>query len=235
MALKKQIDKAQYDALSEDFRKEYKAQGDKFVLDIEGDDGVDWKHKRDLEVEHRKKAEEKAKGLQDEVDNLRRGAIPKNDVEALENSWKTKVDEATKKGIDRETELLGVIANSTITNVANDVAQMFTVPGAMMPMVRGRLKSEIVDGQAVTRVLDKNGQLSALTIDDLKNEFKADATLAPVLVGSKASGGGANGGNGGQGAGGKKLSEMGDKERTELYRRDPAEFKRLVAEQNSTK
>lgn len=233
MALKKQITKAEYDNLPEDFRKEYKAQGENFVLDIEGDDGTDWKHKREIEAEHRRRAEEKAKKLQDEVDDMRRGAIPKGDVEALENSWKTKVAEAEQRGKDREGELLGVIAQTSVTNVANEVAQIFMAPAAMVPMIRGRLKSEIVNGVATTRVLDKNGQPSALTLEDLKNEFKNDATLAPVLVGSKASGGGAGGGNGGQGAGGKKLSDMNDKERKELYQRDPAEFRRLVAEQNS--
>ena len=230
MALTKQLDKAAFDALPEHFKTEYKALGENFVLDIVGDDGIDWKQKREIEADHRKKAEERLRASQDELDNMRRGAIPKDDVAALETSWKQKLT-------DRETELKAeidnlylTIGNTTVKSAATDVANMFLAPAAVVPMISARLKSEIQNGVAVTRVLDKNGQLSAMTIDDLKNEFKNDASLASILVGSKASGGGAAGGS--SGAGGKKLSEMNDQERTTLYKSNPEEFKRLVAEQN---
>ncbi len=235
MALKKQINKEQYDNLPSDFQKEYRASGDNFVLDIEGEDTTDWKKKRDIEAEHRKTAENKATKAQEELDEMRRGAIPKADVEALEGSWKTKLTDAEVAYNQRVADLEAVIANTTVSGVANDIAQMFLAPAAMMPMVRGRLKSEVTNGVAVTRVLDKNGQPSAMTIDDLKKEFKADTTLAPVIVASKASGAGAGGEQGGgPAAGGKKLKEMNDKERIALHKSDPEEFKRLVAEQNKS-
>lgn len=230
MALKKKLTKEQFAALSADLQKEYKADGESFVLDVEGDDSVDWQKKRNIEAEHREKAERKAAALQDQVDGLLRGAIPKDDVAALETSWKTKLTDAETKHAHEIAELNGVIATSTVTNVANDVAQIFLAPAAMVPMIRGRLKSEIVNGVATTRVLDKNGQPSALTVEDLKNEFKADASLAPVIVGSKASGGGAGGSGSQPGAGGKKLKDMNEQERTKLYKENPAEFKRLVDE-----
>lgn len=234
MALKKQLSKAEYDNLPEAFRKEYKASGENFVLDIEGDDGTDWKKKRDIEAEHRKNAETKLTQVQEELDNVRRGAIPKADVDALETSWKSKVDNATAAGNTRVAELEAVVARQTVDTVAKDVASMFLAPAAMLPMIRGRLKSEIQNGEAITRVLDKNGQPSAMTIDDLRTEFKADASLAPVIVASKASGAGASGEKGGApGAGGKKLKDMNDAERTELYRKNKPEFDRLVAEQKA--
>lgn len=236
MALKKSLTKAQYDALPDALKPEYKASGENFVLDIEGDDGVDWKRKREIEAEHRANAEKRVKELQDERDNLLRGAIPKDDVAALENSWKSKLE-------TRETELkgelnmlTGVITNATVNSTAKEVAQIFLAPAAVIPMITARLKSEIVNGIATTRVLDKNGQPSAMTIDDLKAEFKADATFAPILVASQASGGGAAGSGGGTpNAGGKKLKDMNDQERTALFKTNRAEFDRLVAEQNSTK
>lgn len=229
MALKKKITKVQFDALSAELQKEYKAEGENFVLDVEGDDGVDWQRKRNIEAEHREKAEKKQKELQDQVDGLLRGAIPKDDVAALETSWKTKLADADTKHAGEIAELNNVIATTTVTNVASEIAQMFLAPGAMVPMIRSRLKSEIVNGVATTRVLDKNGLPSALTIEDLKNEFKADVTLAPVIVGSKASGGGA-GGASQPGAGGKKLKDMNDQERIKLHKENPEEFKRLVNE-----
>lgn len=238
MALKKQISKADYDNLPAAFKTEYRAQGDDFVLDIEGEDTTDWKKKRDIEAEHRRNAEARAQAAENERDEMRRGAIPKADVDALENSWKTKLTAAEQREKDRVAELEGVIASTTADTAAKDVASMFLAPAAMIPMVRSRLKPEIVNGVAVTRVLDKQGQPSALTLDDLKAEFKADPTLAPVIVASKASGAGASGGqqqqSGGPGAGGKKLKDMGDQERLKLYRENRAEFDRLVAEQKNS-
>lgn len=236
MALKKSIDKATFDNLPSDFQKEYKAVGDKFVLDIEGDDGVDWKHKRDIEAEHRKRAEDKVTKTQEELDNLRRGAIPKDDVEALENSYKTKATESQEKHARELKERDAVIERVTVDAAAKDISAIFLAPGAMIPMVRSRLKVEITDGVAVTRVLDKNGQPSALSIADLKTEFKNDASLKPVIIASKASGGGSGGGkdDGGAGGhhGGKKLKDMGDAERIEFFKTDPDGFRRAVAEQS---
>ncbi len=236
MALKKKVTKAEFDGLAEGVKLCYKVSGDEFVIDIEGDDGTDWQLKRQIEADHRKKAETKITVLQEELDNLRRGAIPKDDVAALEKSWGDKL-------VARETELkgeidllTGAIGNTTVKHVATEISQMFLAPAAVMSMIAGRLKSEITNGVAVTRVLDKNGQPSAMSVEDLKNEFKADASFAPILVGSKASGGGAAGSGGGAGsAGGKKLKDMNDQDRTNLFKTNRTEFDRLVAEQNSTK
>lgn len=233
MALKKQITKPEFDNLPEAFRAEYKAHGENFVLDIDGDDGVDWKAKRELEVEHRKRAEAKAVKAQEELDEMRRGAIPKNDVDALENSWKTKVSEAeTRHKAELEARDL-VIANSTITTTAKEIASMFLAPAAMLPMIAQRLKSEVTNGHAITRVLDKNGQPSAMSVEDLKKEYMATPELAPVIVASKASGSGVKSGEPAGGQSGKKFSEMGDAERTALYKSDPDEFRRLAAAQKS--
>lgn len=234
MALKKKLTKAEFDALPSAFQAEYKAVGENFMLDIEGDDGIDWKAKREIEADHRKKAEKKVETVQEELDNVRRGAIPKDDVEALETSWKTKVTDTENRYKGELAERDNTINNLTVNTTAKDVASMFLAPSAMIPMIRSRLKTEITNGVAVTRVLDKNGQPSALTVEDLKNEFKADPELAPVIVGSKGSGGGGGGKEGGGGAD-KKLSEMNDQERIALAKADPAKFKQMVEAQKQAK
>ena len=69
------------------------------------------------------------------------------------------------------------------------------------------MKAEEVEGQIKTRILDKDGNPTAQTFDDLEKEFLANKDFAPILVGSKGSGGGANGNNGGGGANsGKQIS-----------------------------
>jgi len=67
-----------------------------------------------------------------------------------------------------------------------------------LPHIERRLSVEQRDGKPVVVVLDQQGKLSAATLDELKAEFANDVAFAPLIAGSKASGGGANGaGNGG--------------------------------------
>lgn len=53
---------------------------------------------------------------------------------------------------------------------------------------------------AAKPVLDAGDKLSAATLDELKAEIANDAAFAPLIAGSKASGGGAGGAGGGGGA-----------------------------------
>ena len=65
------------------------------------------------------------------------------------------------------------------------------------------------------RVLDLQGKPSAMTIDDLKQEFKASAMFQDIVVINNSSGGGATGGGFGGGAA-KKPSEYSVQEMKEL-------------------
>jgi hypothetical protein len=49
-------------------------------------------------------------------------------------------------------------------------------------------------------VLGPDGKPSAATLDELKAEFVANEAFAPIIAGSKASGGGAGGANSGRAA-----------------------------------
>jgi hypothetical protein len=69
-----------------------------------------------------------------------------------------------------------------------------------------------------------DGKPSALTLADLEKEFVDNKAFAPIIRASNASGGGASGGTGGGAT--KAFKDMNTAERTELYRKDPAAFKR---------
>jgi hypothetical protein len=71
---------------------------------------------------------------------------------------------------------------------------------ALLPHIERRLSVEQRDGKPVVVVLDAQGKLSAATLDELKAEIANDAAFAPLIAGSKASGGGAGGAGGGGGA-----------------------------------
>jgi hypothetical protein len=69
-----------------------------------------------------------------------------------------------------------------------------------LPHIERRLSVEQRDGKPVVVVLDQQGKLSAATLDELKAEFANDVAFAPLIAGSKASGGGAGGAGSGGGA-----------------------------------
>lgn len=131
------------------------------------------------------------------------------DVSAIEKSWSEKLTA-------REAELNAQIDSRDnslktmlVDNVAQTLASAISVsPALMMPHIKSRLSVEVQDGKHITRVLDAEGKPSAATIDDLKKEFVANEAFAPVIIGSKASGGQASNqqaqGNGGQQAGSLK-------------------------------
>lgn len=147
---------------------------------------------------HRKEQERVAR------ENAEKAARASGDIETLEKSW-------TEKYTNRETELStevgtyrGMVEELTAGATANDICSKLAIvvngvstAPALMPHVRSRLKSEVKDGKPVTRVLDAQGNVSAMTPEDLMKEFKAVPHLASLIVGSLASGGGSPGGNGG--------------------------------------
>lgn len=235
------------DGVSDALKSEYtKGANGKFYLSITGiDDHPDvgaLKRAKDHEKAERQKAAQKAKeqidALQSKFDALEsdrnemlKGAIPKADVDKLETSYKEKLANIEAEKNAKIDALNGSIQTMMVGNVAQTMAsEISTSPALILPHIASRLKVEFgEDGSPATRVLDKTGAPSALTVDDLKKEFAADPTFAPIIIGSKASGAGA-GGQGQGGAQGKKFGEMNEAERTEFYKRDPEGFKRSMEE-----
>lgn len=216
MALKRILTNEEYNALSAALKGEYKKEGDNFVLDLDGyEDPAELKRAKDREVEAKKKAledlketkrllkekedKEAAEAEEREQEKLRK----KGDIEAIENSYKEKLakaEEARKKEVEAVNAAMMTL---TVDNVASAIAaEISTSPEIILPHIKGRLRGEIAEGKAVTRVLDAKGQPTALSLDELKNEFKGNDSFASIIKASDASGGGANGA--GKGAGGFK-------------------------------
>lgn len=217
MALKAYLESLE--GIPADVAKEYKKveieqdgkKVERFTLDLEGayitDEPVDaLKRARDYEKKeastHRSKVKEltmQSERLQEELDAMRRGAIPKGDVEGLEKSW-------AKKLQDRETALtaerdaaLGTLRTLLVDNVAVQLANKITVEGSadlMIPHIKGRLTTEHTSEGYVTRVLDAQGKPSAMSIEELQKDLSADPRFKAIIRGSKASGSGASGANG---------------------------------------
>jgi len=208
--LKFQLDTLE--GVDEAVRALYTEKDGKFVLGIEGlpqqEDVSGLKAKNAELLAEKKEIERKAREAEDTARQEREEAARKSgNVEELERSW-------TEKFTRREAELNGMleqergtlsgqIRDLTVGRTATDIASALAVQGsakALLPHIERRLSVEQRDGKPVVVVLDAQGKLSAATLDELKAEIANDAAFAPLIAGSKASGGGAGGAGGGGGA-----------------------------------
>ncbi len=192
-----------------------------FVLDAEGiDDPAELKRAKDHEKEARQKAEaelKKMKEAQKASEEVARkaaeeAAAKSGDLEALRKSADERVAAAVAEAEGKYKPQLdkyqASLRRSKIDNVAQELATRIGIKGSeqiLIPHLISRLDVDERDGDFVTVVRDSKGQASALTIADLEKEFVSNPVFAPVIVGSKGSGGGANGNaNKGGGAPGAK-------------------------------
>lgn len=211
MALKAILDNV--DSLPDDIKKEYKqGQDGKYYLDVDGIDhhpGVatlrnamqNAKAERQAARDEAASFKAQFEKAQDDLDDMRRGAIPKADVEALEGSYKRKLSETENQYKERVGKLTSALDKNLRQATAVRMAgELFSDAELGLPYILPRLKVEEDGDDFVVKVLDANGQPSASTLEDLQKEIVQNKKFAPILRGTRASGGGANGGNGGGGA-----------------------------------
>lgn len=193
-----------------------------FRLAVDGiDDPAELRRAKTRETEARKEAERKLAEIQRASDEAKAAAAAAaeeaakkaGDIATLEKSWQAKLDaavaEATGKYQPQVDSLLGDVNRLLIDNVAHGIASQIAVQGSadvLLPHIKSRLRTDVRDGQRVTVVVDPEGKPSASTIADLAKEISGNKAFAPIIAGSKGSGGGANGGHGGGAADSKTIT-----------------------------
>lgn len=239
------------DGVPADLAKEYKQNADgKFVLQVDEKDAEDvtaLKNAKEHEKNLRVAAENKIATIEAEKTTLaeqlvstqaeRDAAVADKgkDVQALETSWKEKVEAEKTARTTETTALQREVERLLVTNTAIAMAnEISTVPELFQDVIAKRLKVEKgADEQYFTRVLDAAGSPSAATVDDLKKELLANDKYAAIIISGKGSGGGAGGSNSGGGAGEKKWLEYSDEELVELRKSDPEKYDRLKQAYNA--
>lgn len=229
MALKQKVDKATFDTLSDPIKEQYKANADasEYTLDLDGyEDPGELRRARDREKAAAKLEKDRADALQREKDeDLDRKTKNRGDIDTLEKSWKDKNEKLAKDKDEVISKKDKAIRKLLVDSVANEVAaEISTSPTLIRPHILARLDVNFDTEEPTTRVLDAAGKPSALTVAELKKEFVDNKEFASIIRASNASGGGAAGNQGGGAT--KAFKDMGDAERIEYNRRDPAGFKR---------
>ncbi len=192
MALKKKLTKEEHAKLSDHIKAEYIEDGDGFRLDIDGDEDTGaLKRAKDREAQLRREAETKLREAQEQLDALGNDdARKKGDIQTLEKSWQKKIE-------DQKTEYegkLGKLTSHTKTQLVDNVAQQIAskisnAPALLLPHIKARLAADFEGDSPITRILDKDGKPSAMTVEQLSAEFVANKDFSAIITASKASGG----------------------------------------------
>lgn len=192
MMFKFKIDKAAYDALTDEQKAMYAESGDGYQMQIEGLPDVSGLEKKVNELLTEKKTEktkrEEAERIAKEAEDEK--SRKEGNVTALENSWKQKLADLETDYKSQIEGLNGSLQTLLVDNVATSLAATLAGEAApvMLPHIKSRLAVEMQDGKPVTRVLDASGKPSALTVEELGKEFTGNKAFAGVIIGSKASG-----------------------------------------------
>ena len=224
MALKKKLTKEEHAKLSDALKAEYIEDGDGFRLDVDGDEDTGaLKRAKDREAQLRKDAEKEAKELRERLESIEGDdARKKGDIATLEKSWQSKLEKQREEYEAKVSKLTSHTTKTLVDNVASQLAHKISnAPAIIMPHIKSRLIADFEGDTPVTRVLDKDGKPSALTIDELANEFVANKDFSAINTASKASGGAGKPSQNGGGA--PKFNGQSDKP-ADLSKMNPAEL-----------
>jgi hypothetical protein len=200
MALKRKIEKGDYEALSEAVRPFYVSRGDAFVLDLDTSDDEDaverLRRSKDAAAEEARQAREDARKAREEAQAKADEAARKSgDISALEKSWGEKLS-AREAELQNEIKayrktMKGQLLESTGQALASELFGKNAKLG--LPHIQGRLSADFDEsGAPVLRVLDTTGKASALTLEDLRKEFLQSGDFASIIRATEASGGGSS-------------------------------------------
>ena len=217
----------------------------KYRLGVEGipepkanDDVTGLKNKvQQLLDEKKREQEERRKEQELRKSKELEAAKASGDVQALEKSWTEKLNTEKQTYEQQLQSLNGMINNLTVGSTATKLAAELAVQGSadvLLPHIQNRLKVEVVDGNPVVRVLDREGKPSAATVDELKNEFLNNQSFAPIISGTKASGAGHRGA-GSAGGASKKYTDYNGAELAEIRKKSPETYNQLYAEYKQSK
>ena len=190
------------DSVDPVFHKEYsKSDSGGYLLNVEGlpkaEEPPELKSALQKERDARKAAEKLIKEKEAEAKTKElEAAKASGDVQALEKSWTDKLNTEKQTYEQQLQSLNGMINNLTVGSTATKLAAELAVQGSadvLLPHIQNRLKVEVVDGNPVVRVLDREGKPSAATVEELKSEFLNNQSFAPIISGTKASGAGHRG------------------------------------------
>lgn len=226
MPIKFKLSKAEYDALPEDRKDDYIANGDEYIVDLT--DAPKTYTQADIDALTQAKGNEKKlrQDLQKELNDLKKaGEGNSSEAEQLREEMKALSDRLSARD--------NALKASATKLAAESVTKLAKTPSILLPHVMARLQADIDEqGNAKVTILGADGKPSQLTLEQLGKEFQTNADFADVMLAPGSSGSGGAKGNSGGNAGTKSLKDMSEQERVALAKSDPEAFKALTAQAN---
>ena len=185
------ITKEQYEALPDSLKAFFKPSGDGYEGNIHSDSDVEkqtsgLKSKNDELLGKLKASSEKVSELEAANHDLTVQATKGNgNAEALENSYKSRIEKIEKEAAARESALSSEINEITAGSAAKSLASKLFGPKAdlLLHHVAKRVSSEVnKDGKRFIRVLDEDGNATSSSIDDLAKEFSESDRFRGEIV-----------------------------------------------------
>lgn len=188
------------DGIDKGLQSFYEEKDGAFVLKVEGvDDGAELKRAKDHEKKARQQAEREREELRaaleeknQELENL----IPKSSAEEQANKFKKQLEKLERESSQKISTYQQQLQKLLIDQKAEAIARELAVPGSeavLIPHIKSRLA---LDEQNFTTVY-KNADGIDYSEKEMIEEFRGSAAFAPLLVASKATGGGASQSKGG--------------------------------------
>lgn len=206
MPVKRKISKADYEALSDDRKADYKenpSRRGEYVLDMDDSDNPLLTALETTKAEKQALADKVAE-LDAKIAELENKKNPTKkddkdlaDLEALRTSYEKKISDMTTANTNalsaKDAYIKKVLADSAAADIAGKISK---VPKLLARAIRERLDVDFTGAEPKLQVLDSDGKPSAYTLDDLSKEFVANPDYADIIIGSKATGGNSGGGGG---------------------------------------
>lgn len=178
------------EGLEESLHEHYKKRGDKYVLDITGDD--DTTALRNAKDREKKRADDEAQARRDlekEYTTLQRKL---SDLEANPETetLRKQVEESDAKFSKLTERLKDTAKRNEAERIASEISK---APKLLSRFVADRLTVDLdEDFNTVVKPTTADGKTADdFTVDALKKEFAANKDFSDIIVASKASGGGA--------------------------------------------
>jgi hypothetical protein len=202
MALKKKIDKETFEKLSKDVQSNYTANGDHYLLDLEGDDTAELRRAKDREAADAVQLRKEKKELEDRLKALDTGDGNENkdkDIEKLTKAFDKKLEKlreenaaAVRERDDRLAARDAQTKKSMIDAAAMSIAaKISTSPKLLARELAERFDVDLEGDTPKLVILGTDGKVSSMTAEQLSKEFVANKEYAAIMIGSKASGSGA--------------------------------------------
>ena len=180
--LKRSIDKSAFDALHETLKTEYKVEGDKYTLDLDGGDEL--LRAKDHETNERKKREKELEAAKSELAAITAKITAKElDVAGVEKMWRDKVDamqaDIQKADTEYKTRYSQTLVAAEADKIARDISKS---PSLLSRIIAERLSVEFVDGEPLLRVKTADGKPSVMTAKELATEIAANPEYEPIII-----------------------------------------------------